>query len=45
LRYQEEQTKVYARNRDRLLQQLIAKLGGKRRAKHDLLKILSETSV
>lgn len=45
LRYQDEQTKVYARNRDRLLQQLIAKLGGKRKTKLDLLKILSETSV
>jgi len=45
LRYQDEQTKVYARNRDRLLQQLITKLGGKKKARQDLLKILSETSV
>ena len=45
LRYQEEQIKVYARNRDRLLQQLISKLAGNKKAKADLLKILVETSV
>jgi chromosome segregation ATPase len=45
LRYQEEQIKVYARNRDRLLQQLISKLAGNKKAKTDLLKILVETSV
>eukprot|EP00038_Savillea_parva_P030233 m.76459 g.76459 ORF g.76459 m.76459 type:complete len:1499 (+) comp9063_c0_seq1:263-4759(+) len=45
LRYQDEQTKVYARNRDRLLSQLIGKIGAKKKAKMDLLKILNETCV